>query len=168
MDIDKRKEAIVVGVATRDDALAIHDLLCALSAVLNRPEGMKSTAEDIARYGFGATPAFETIIARRDGKPAGLAIYFHEFSTWRGCPGVYVQDLYVTDELRGMGLGRRLLVAVAARATTYNAAYMRLSVDTGNEHGMGFYERLGFVAPNEHILVLEGDALESLSRSEHR
>ena len=56
------------------------------------------------------------MIARQDGKPVGLALFFFEFSTWRGRPGVYVQDLYVAADMRGTGLGRRLLEAVAARA----------------------------------------------------
>jgi ribosomal protein S18 acetylase RimI-like enzyme len=157
-------DEIDIASATRDDAPAIHALLRALAVALNRPHDVKSTPADIARYGFGPTSAFETMLARRNGTPVGLVLYFYEFSTWRGCPGVYIQDLYVGDNLRGSGLGRRLLAAVAARAAAQQATYMRLSVDVGNDEGLGFYGRLGFIAPNEQTLVLEGRNFAELAQ----
>lgn len=150
--------------ATRDDAGAIHALLRALAAALNRPHDVQSKPEDIAHYGFGLSPVFETILAKRKGIAVGLVLYFYEFSTWRGCPGVYIQDLYVDDSLRGSGLGRRLLAAVSARAQEKQATYMRLSVDVGNDEGLGFYGRLGFTAPHEQTLVLEGAHFSDLAR----
>jgi ribosomal protein S18 acetylase RimI-like enzyme len=155
---------IVIGGATRDDAPAIHALLRALAVALHRPHDVQSTQDDIARYGFGPSPAFETVIARRGGEAVGLVLYFYEFSTWRGCPGVYIQDLYVDASLRGAGLGRKLLAAVAARAAQRQARYMRLSVDVGNDEGLGFYGRLGFTAPHEQTLVLEGEHFARLSQ----
>jgi ribosomal protein S18 acetylase RimI-like enzyme len=155
---------IIIANAARDDAVAIHGLLRKLGIALNRPHDVKSTPEDIARYGFGPNPTFETILARRGGEAVGLVLYFYEFSTWRGCPGVYIQDLYVDDTLRGSGLGRRLLAAVASRAAEHEARYMRLSLDVGNDEGLGFYERLGFDAPQEQMMVLEGDSFLRLAR----
>src|SRR6185312_17294253 len=156
-------DGIIIANAAREDASAIHELLRKLSVALNRPHDVKSTPDDIARYGFGPNPTFETILARRGGEAVGLVLYFYEFSTWRGCPGVYIQDLYVKDDLRGTGLGRRLLAAVARRAFAERARYMRLSVDVGNDEGLGFYGRLGFTAPNEQTLVLEGEQFASLA-----
>ena len=89
----------------REDAPAIHELLRKLSVALNRPHDVKSTPDDIARYGFGPNPTFETILARRGGKAVGLVLYFYEFSTWRGCPGVYIQDLYVDDDAARQRVG---------------------------------------------------------------
>lgn len=155
---------IVIGGAARADAPAIHAMLRALAVALDRPHDVQSTPEDIARYGFGPFPAFETMIARQGGKAVGLVLFFYEFSTWRGCPGVYIQDLYVEGTLRGTGLGRKLLAAVAARAAEKEARYMRLSVDVGNDEGLGFYGRLGFSAPHEQTLVLEGAQFEALAR----
>ncbi len=114
MGRDPKADGIVIARATREDAPAIHLLLRALSRALDRPHDVRSTPDDIARYGFGPSPVFETVMARRAGTPVGLALFFYEFSTWRGCPGVYIQDLYVDDTLRGSGLGRKLLAAVAA------------------------------------------------------
>ncbi len=156
MAMDTLAEQIVIAGATRADAPAIHDLLRALARALDRPHDVRSTPDDIARYGFGASPSFETVIARRGTAAVGLALFFYEFSTWRGCPGVYVQDLYVDEMLRGTGLGRRLLAAVVAQAAGREARYLRLAVDAGNAAGLGFYGRLGFVAPQEQTLVLEG------------
>ncbi len=144
--------------------LVVHELLRKLSVALNRPHDVKSTPDDIARYGFGPNPTFETILARRGGEAVGLVLYFYEFSTWRGCPGVYIQDLYVDDKLRGSGLGRRLLASVAAHAAEHEARYMRLSLDVGNDQGLGFYERLGFDAPSEQMMVLDGEHFKRLAR----
>lgn len=157
-------DEIIIANALREDAPAIHDLLRKLSVALDRPHDVKSTPEDIARYGFGPNPTFETILARRGGKAVGLVLFFYEFSTWRGCPGVYIQDLYVDDTLHGSGLGRRLLAAVAARASEHEARYMRLSLDVGNDKGLGFYERLGFDAPSEQMMVLDGDHFKRLAK----
>jgi ribosomal protein S18 acetylase RimI-like enzyme len=156
-------DEIDIAPARPDDAPAIHSLLRALAVALNRPHDVKSTPADIARYGFGLSPAFETVLARRRGSPVGLVLYFYEFSTWRGCPGVYIQDLFVDSALRGSGLGRRLLAFVATRAAARQATYMRLSVDVGNDEGLGFYGRLGFSAPNEQTLVLEGSSFSMLA-----
>jgi GNAT superfamily N-acetyltransferase len=98
------------------------------------------------------------------GEPAGLALFFFEFSTWRGRPGVYVQDLYVATGMRGTGLGRRLLAAVAERAAARDATYMRLSIHAGNGEGAAFYGHLGFEAPDETILVLEDTGFAALRR----
>jgi len=159
---------ITIELARRDDVPAIHAMLRALSETLDKADAIRSTEADIERFGFGSSPAFETMLARRAGKPVGLALFFFEFSTWRGRPGVYVQDLYVAAEMRGTGLGRRLLEAVAARAAMRDAVYMRLSVHAGNDEGAGFYERLGFDAPDEQILVLEGDEFAAMRRKAER
>jgi ribosomal protein S18 acetylase RimI-like enzyme len=153
---------ITIAPATRDDIPAIWQMLRALGAALNRADGVQSTPEDLARFGFDSSPAFEGMIARRERTPVGLAIYFFEFSTWRGARGVYLQDVYVAEEVRGSGVGRRLLSAVAERARMQDARYMRLSTHAENISGLGFYERLGFVSQHEHVLVVEGQSYDAL------
>lgn len=155
-------EVITIELARSEDAPAIHAMLRALSATLHKETQIQCSPEDIAHYGFGEIPAFETVIARRAGKPVGLALFFFEFSTWRGRPGVYVQDLYVAAHMRGRGLGQRLLGAVAERAAARNATYMRLSIHNSNDKSAGFYDRLGFEAPDEKILVLQSRGFTAL------
>jgi GNAT superfamily N-acetyltransferase len=157
-------DSIVIASATREDAPELHAMLYALAVAHNRPESVKSTVDDIARYGFGPSPAFETFIARQGEKAVGFATYFYEFSTWRGCPGVYVQDLFVEQHLRGAGIGRRLLAAVSERARRRDACYMRLAVHAANERAIEFYRRLGFAEPNDHMFVLEGDSFPAMGR----
>jgi GNAT superfamily N-acetyltransferase len=151
-----------IALATRDDVPAIWQMLRALGAALNRADDVKSTPEDIGRFGFDSSPAFEAIVARLPHTPVGLAIYFFEFSTWRGARGVYLQDLYVAEAVRGQGVGRHLLSAVAERARVRDARYMRLSMHAGNVDGLRFYERLGFVSQDEHALVVEGESYDAL------
>jgi GNAT superfamily N-acetyltransferase len=153
---------ISVAPATRDDVPAICEMLRELAAALHRPSEIKSTPDAIARFGFGASPAFEAIIARHAHAPVGLAIYFLEFSTWRGERGVYLQDLYVAQGMRRFGVGRRLLSAVAERARSQDARYMRLSIHAENIDGLRFYQRLGFISQNEHVLVAAGQSYAGL------
>jgi GNAT superfamily N-acetyltransferase len=153
---------ITIAPATREDAPALHAMLRALADAHHWPEGVKSKVEDIARYGFGPSPAFESLIARKDERPVGFTTFFYEFSTWRGRRGVYVQDLYVEESLRGAGIGRRLLAAVIARARLNDARYMRLAVHTANNGAMDFYRRLGFAEPNDCLFVLEGDGFAAM------
>ena len=156
---------IDIAIAARADIPAVCDMLHALGAALNRADGVKSTPEHIARFAFD-DPAFEAMIARHATAPVGLAIYFYEFSTWRGLRGVYLQDLYVAEEMRGLGVGQRLLSAVAERARKRDARYMRLSIHAGNTGGLRFYERLGFVSQNEQVLVAEGKSYDALGTAD--
>lgn len=153
---------ITVARATRDDVPAICDMLRELAVALNRRGAVKTTPAEMTRYGFGPAPAFEAMIARHTETAIGLAIYFFEFSTWRGARGVYLQDLYVAKDMRGSGVGQHLLSAVAGRARQHDARYMRLSIHAGNVAGLRFYERLGFVAQDEHLLVVEGQSYDAL------
>ncbi len=84
-----------------------------------------SRVEDIRDRGFGADPAFEALIAERDGAPVGLCLFFESFSTWDGRRGVYVQDIYVSEAARGLGLGRRLLAEAAAVSRARGGSYTK-------------------------------------------
>jgi GNAT superfamily N-acetyltransferase len=97
---------ITIRQAVVEDAALVHGLLKNLAMTLGKGEVMTSTAADIERFGFGEQPRFEALLAFEGDKAVGLAVYFFEFSTWRGRPGVYVQDMYVAPQARGRGLGR--------------------------------------------------------------
>ena len=78
-----------------------------------------------------------------DGDIVGMSLFFYNFSTWRGEPGVYVQDMVVSERARGLGLGRRLLLETARHASRHGATHLRLSVDQDNAAAIGFYRSLG-------------------------
>jgi ribosomal protein S18 acetylase RimI-like enzyme len=149
---------IAIRRATAEDAGAIHAMVVALARETGQEGFITSTIELIRRGGFDEAPAaFEAFLALRGRDVVGLALYFYEFSTWRGRRGVYIQDLYVAADARGAGLGRRLVNAVAARAAKAGAVYLKLSVDAANDQAARFYETLGFgERDDERIFVLEG------------
>ena len=91
--------------AIEADAGTIHALVIELAAAIGMTGKVASRVEDIRDQGFGADPAFEALIAERDGAAVGLCLFFESFSTWDGRRGVYVQDIYVSEAARGLGLG---------------------------------------------------------------
>jgi len=148
---------INIRYATAADVPVIHALLCELEKVLGAGAKIKRKQEDLLRYGFSDEPFFQALIAYRGAEPVGLALFFREFSSWRGQPGVYLQDLYVAADTRGTGLGRELMKAVYEQARQWGATYCKLAVDTDNESAIAFYERLGFaVTDNERFLMRDG------------
>ena len=87
--------------ATADDASLLLQLIRELAAYERAPNAVVATEEDLRRYGFGLERQFEALLAFLDGKPAGLALFYPRFSTWLGRPGVYLEDLFVTQAARG-------------------------------------------------------------------
>lgn len=116
----------------------------------------KVTAQDLADFGPLGRRHFEILLAERNGEILGILLYSILFSAWRGRPGIFVSDIYVEDEARGMGLGTRLMRAAVAREAPRGCAYLKLDVDKENEAGLGFYRKHGFKAiETDHTMVLE-------------
>jgi GNAT superfamily N-acetyltransferase len=148
-------EEISIRLAGPEDVHTVHRLLRDLAAALGKSADLRSTVDDIARHGFGERPFFETVLAWFGGEAVGLAVYFFEFSTWRGQPGVYVQDLYVAPVMRGRGLGRDLIAAVRKRAARDGARYVKLTVYDRNPEALAFYHSIGFESCEDELpLVL--------------
>lgn len=146
--------------AVPEDVGTIQAMLEALA----RQDGaeMRGSAAALLRYGFGALPLFQTVLAERGTKVLGLALFYPEFSTLRGRPGVHVQDLYLAPEARGLGLGAALLAQVMRAAQAWEAGYLTLMVDRGNSRARRFYASQGFAPRGDYEgLVLEGEALEA-------
>lgn len=154
------------GIHIRDarpgDAAELHRLLVAMAHDMGKAGEIAGSAADLARFGFGPDARFTAMLAGRDDEPAiGFLLYFPEYSSWRGRPGLYVQDLYVAAEARGSGLAQALIGEAARRCAAVGGCYLRLSVHAGNVAAERFYHRLGFdTAADETVFVLEGPAFE--------
>ena len=92
---------------------------------------------------FGPRPYAEVVIGEIDGAPQGFALFFHNFSTFEGRPGIYLEDLFVRPEARGSGLGKALLAHLAQLCSTRDCARLEWSVLDWNAPSIGFYQRLG-------------------------
>ena len=134
---------IRIRFANADDAETIHAAILGIAETVDELHKVKSTPDDIRRFGFGPQPAFEVLIAEEDDVFAGLCLFFPSFSTWHGRPGVYVQDIFTAEKFRGHGVGEKLLQRLAAVTRKRGGRYIRLSVDTGNLRAQAFYQRLG-------------------------
>jgi ribosomal protein S18 acetylase RimI-like enzyme len=146
----------VIRQARVNDVPVIHALLTELEQTLGATETVKRTADDLRRFGFGEAPLFDVLLAWQGHEAVGMALFFREFSSWKGTPGVYVQDIYVSADLRGTGLGRKLMQAVTEVARSWGATYCKLSVYGDNEPAQAFYQRLGFrISDTECVLVLD-------------
>ena len=151
--------------ATEADAATIHALVVELAAAIGMTGKVASRVEDIRDRGFGADPAFEALIAERDGAPVGLCLFFESFSTWDGRRGVYIQDIYVSEAARGLGLGRRLLAEAAAISRARGGSYLRLSVEAENDRAQTFYQRIGLAwSRSERIYQVRGDDFAALAQ----
>ena len=123
-----------------------------------------ATETDIRNSLFGARPAAECLIAEQDGKPAGFAIFFHNFSTFLGRPGIYLEDLFVKPELRGKGVGRKLLAHLARLALERGCGRFEWAVLDWNEPAIRFYRSIGaHMLDDWRINRVTGEALDKLA-----
>ena len=113
---------------------------------------------------FGETPAAEVVLAEVDGQPAGFALFFHNFSTFLGKRGLYLEDLFVRPQYRGFGLGKRLMVYLAQLALERDCGRFEWSVLDWNEPAIRFYRSLGAVGLEEWTVQrMTGTALDALA-----
>jgi GNAT superfamily N-acetyltransferase len=133
---------IEIRFAAAEDAGLLLALIRGLAAFERAPDAVVATEADLVRHGFGEEPQFEAIIAFLDGDPAGFAAFHSRFSTWLGRPGLYLEDLFVTEAARGRGVGRRLIARLAAIAVERGWGRIDFQVLEWNP-ARRFYERLG-------------------------
>lgn len=146
------------------DAEKLNTALKRLSEAIGDDHG--ASVDDLTRHGFGPSPAFYALLAEREttGAIVGVIVYSPVFSTVRASAGLYVSDLWVSDETRGSGLGKRLLAAVLkAMPEHWTIGFLKLAVYDDNEAARAFYDRLGFSHdPREQYLTLSGSSLNAL------
>ena len=157
-------DEIEIRLATESDSDDILAMLQNLAAETGDGDRFRCGLEDIRGHGFGARPLFECLIATRARQHLGFALYFPIFSTTRGRPGVYLQDLWVSPDCRDSGLGSRLVHEVVERAARqWQAVYLDLMVHGHNDAADRFYRRHGFnERAHDRHLTLDGGAFRAL------
>ena len=142
----------------------VHELVVGLAQYAHLEHQVTATVEDIRRLLSGPRPYAEALLASRQGQTVGLALYFHNVSTFAGAPGVFLEDLFVKPEHRGHGVGRALLRAVAAVARDRGCRRLEWTALDWNKPALGFYERAGArVLKNWVVLRVDDDALARLA-----
>ena len=152
--------------AVRADVPRILEFIRALAAYERAPEAVKATEASLECEGFGPNPFYFCLIAEHDGRTAGYALYFFNYSTWVG-PGIYLEDLFVEPELRGLGIGKLLLERVAAIAVEKGCARLQWAVLDWNTPAIDFYRAVGgeFLDEWRNVRVT-GEALRRLAGME--
>jgi GNAT superfamily N-acetyltransferase len=148
----------------RKDVPLIAELIRGLASYERLEDEVTMTEEKIERALFGERRYAETLIAEDDGKPAGFALFFHNFSTFLAQPGIYLEDLFVLPGTRGKGVGRALLERLAQIAVERDCGRLEWAVLDWNRDAIRFYESLG-ASPNSDWTVyrLTGEPLRSLA-----
>jgi GNAT superfamily N-acetyltransferase len=154
---------LTLDVATPDDVPTLLVLIGELAEFERLAHEVVVTEASLRDALFAERPVVETVIARVDGEVAGFVIYFHNFSTFLGRPGLCIEDLYVRPSHRGQGVGRGLLAHVAALAGERGCGRMEWSVLNWNRRAIGFYESLGARPVNDWTVYrLDRAALDAL------
>jgi GNAT superfamily N-acetyltransferase len=156
-----------IRLAGEVDVAAIMGLIHALAEYELAPPGAVSVTESLLRETlFGANPGAEVRLAYWDGTLAGYALFFHNFSSWRGRRGLYLEDLFVLPEMRGRGIGKALLREVARLAVERGCARMEWLVLDWNKTAIEFYLSQGARPMDEWTTFrLDGPALEAMARN---
>ncbi len=137
---------VTLRAAIEADIPSILALVRDLAEYERDPEAAVATPELMRDALFGENAVAYAILAELDGTTVGFALYFFNFSTWTGRPGLYLEDLYVKTEARGLGIGRKLFVYLAQVALDRGCGRLELSVLDWNASAIGFYEKLGGIA----------------------
>jgi GNAT superfamily N-acetyltransferase len=151
--------------ATAKDAGLIVQFVRDLAEYERDPKAAVATEQDFIRDGFGADPKFKVVFAEWNGEPAGFALFFYNYSTWQGRPGLYLEDLFVKPEFRGKGIGKALLLHLAKIAVENNCGRYQWQVLDWNTPALEFYKSLGAEIMKEWLTMrVEGEALQRLAK----
>jgi GNAT superfamily N-acetyltransferase len=150
--------------ATPADVPTILRFIHELALYERAPDAVVATEADLLRDGWGPTPRFTALIADYENQPAGFALYFSSYSTWRGHHGIRLEDLYVTPSLRGKGIGKALLAKLAAIAVEQGCPRLEWDVLDWNAPAIAVYEAIGANILTEwRIMRLSDDSLHALA-----
>jgi GNAT superfamily N-acetyltransferase len=159
-------DSITIRPASRDDVPLVLQFIRDLARYERLEHEVTASETQLREALFGERCYAEVVFACMDGAPVGFALFFHNFSTFKGRPGIYLEDLFVRPEARGRGIGRRLLAYLARTAVARHCARLEWAVLDWNAPSIGFYRSLGAVPMDDWTTFrLTGDALALLSGS---
>lgn len=162
----KTSENFEIRPARVEDVPVILELIRDLATYERAPDEVTATKEQLIDVLFGERPAAEVLLVFEQQSPVGFAVYFYNFSTWLGRPGLYLEDLFVKPEKRGNGYGRALLVELAKIARDRQCGRMEWAVLDWNEPAIKFYRALGAKPMDEWtVFRLTRDEIATLADS---
>ena len=157
---------LTVRCAVRTDAAQIHNFIVELARYEKAEHEVESSIADIESSLFSDHSTAHAIIGEKDGVAIGMAVYFFNYSTWLGKNGLYLEDLYVSEQHRGVGMGKKLLSHLASIAIDKDCERMEWSVLDWNQPAIDVYNALGAKPRDEWTgYRLTGDALVRLASS---
>jgi GNAT superfamily N-acetyltransferase len=157
----------VIRPAGPEDAGIVFGFIAALAAYEREPDAVETNPERLAEQMAREHPPFECLILEDGGRPAGIALFFHNYSTWRGRQGIYLEDLFVDPAMRGRGHGLALLRELGAIAVARGCVRMEWACLEWNEPAKDFYASLGARSLDDwRIWRLADDELEALATME--
>src|SRR6202022_389614 len=159
-------QTLEIRPARATDVPVILQLIRDLATYERAPNEVTATEKGLTEVLFGEKPAAEVLLAFENETAVGFAVFFHNFSTWLGRPGLYLEDLFVRPEDRGKGYGRALLIHLAKIARERACRRMEWAVLDWNEPAIEFYHKLGAKPMNEWtVFRLTGDEIAKLADS---
>lgn len=155
---------LAIRPATRADLPLIAEFIRDLAEYERLSHEVRFDEAKLGENLFGPRPYAEVVIGEIDGTPQGFALFFHNFSTFEGRPGIYLEDLFVRPEARGSGLGKALLAHLAQLCVTRDCARLEWWVLDWNAPSIGFYQSLGAKMMDEWtVMRVDGEALKMLA-----
>ena len=156
--------SVTIREAVSSDIATIHGFILALAEYEKLSHEVKADRASLDRYLFGPRPMAEVLIAENEGRAIGFALFFHNFSTFEGRPGLYLEDLFVVPQARGLGAGKALLSRLAQLALERDCARLEWWVLDWNEPSIAFYRSLGARPMDEWTVQrVDGEALSALA-----
>ena len=157
--------SLTIRRARSDEAGLVFSLVGELAEYEKLTSEVKATEAEIGEALFGDNPRLFCEIAEWDNEPVGFAVWYNNFSTFTGRPGMYLEDLFVRPALRGKGIGKALLAHLAAQCVANRWPRLQWVVLNWNTPSIEFYKSIGAIMKDEWIACrLEGEALTSLAQ----
>ena len=164
MEFQTNLSGLAIRSAVEQDTSLILSFIRGLAVYEKMQDDVVATEEGLRESLFGDRRVAEVLIGEWEGTPAAFALYFHNFSTFLGRPGLYLEDLFVTPEMRGKGIGKAMLSCLAHIAKERRCGRFEWSVLDWNEPAIGFYRSLGALPMDGWtVFRVTGEALDRLA-----